>query len=109
MHMQKEEAKTVNLKNGTQSPEAVVAVVHVGLTGLLKQGIPGVLALYDLTNAARIDGGKVTDSQALKILAELSLVNEDGTMHDEVKNVVINSIEGEGMKMHIVSPLQPKP
>lgn len=39
-------------------------------------------------------------------LTKLGLMDEDGTIHDDIKKIVLNSIEGWNLSLKIVSPIK---
>ncbi len=36
---------------------------------------------------------------------ELALVQPDGRVHESIRNIVLSAFEGEGLEMHMVSPV----
>lgn len=96
----------VTLKNGAQIGEPVAKTLYLSLFELLSKDINSAIAVGELANAAKIDDGKVTDKQSVSILFGQNLIEEDGSIHDDVRQFVMNAIEGESFAMHLVDPFQ---
>lgn len=97
--------ETVKLRNGTTETKPLVATVRFAMDRLM-ESTP--IAIYDLTMICRDRSykpfGKIgPDLQALS----LGTMNPDGTMsvHESIRNIVLSSVEGDGMDMQIVDPV----
>jgi hypothetical protein len=66
--------------------------------------MPGILALYDLNEVCK--GKNYTPfGDNLKKLQDLSLLQPDGKPHESIRNVVLSAVQGEGLDMHLGSPV----
>jgi hypothetical protein len=102
--------KTVTLRTGAEEPDATVKVVYSSLRAMMDPNPehntrPGdFLALFDLASKCRNrDYQFFGNNEAL--LVERGLVQPGGRIHDSVRNVVLASVEGEGMEMRLVNPV----
>ena len=97
--------ESVKLHNGAEEASVLVSVVMMSLNSLWDEGLPGVLAVYDLHQLCQN-----RNYQAMHIarLKELNLVSNDGSIHDSIRNIVMSAIQGEGMEMTLSSPIAAK-
>lgn len=94
----------VKLKNGTEEVEPVVKVVMMNLSALWEEGLPGVLAVYDLVERCRDSNYQFFGSNEQK-LKELALVESDGRINNSIRNIVLSAAQGTGREMQIGSPV----
>jgi len=99
---------TVTLKDGSQVAEAVYASTTMNLRDVAEESS---IALNDLVKKCKDANYKFTknpfgDSKA--ILTGHALIGEDQEVHADVRKVVLNSIEGSGLNLKLVSPLKPE-
>ncbi len=92
---------TVRLKNGSEEPNALVAVTMVSLDALL-DGHP--IAAYDLVMMCRDSNYKPFGGNG-KTLRDRALIDESGRVHDSIKNIVLSAAKGDGMSMTFGSPV----
>lgn len=93
----------VTLKDGTQVPRDALNAISRKLNALDSEKI----ALYDLVNKCKTPLFAFVKNPAAKskeILQRLELVDENEAIHDIVKKVVLNSIEGSGFSLRLVDP-----
>ena len=76
----------------------------LSLEGLAEQGLPGMLALYDLAEICK-DSSYKPIRENYKKLQDLSLLQADGKPHDSIRNIVISAVQGEGLEMRLGSPV----
>lgn len=92
---------TVKLRTGEVALTPMVGAVSMSLKSLMQKR---PIALYELVMLCR-DPKHELFGNAGDILKELNLIEGDGRPHDDVRQIVLASTEGEGMDMHLVSPL----
>lgn len=96
----------VKLRTGYEAVKPVLIATKMSIDALLEKGMAGFTALYDLREIAKDSSyiQKVFPSN-LKMLQDLALVDGNGTVHDEIRQVVLALIDGDGIDMKIVNPL----
>jgi hypothetical protein len=93
--------KTVVLKNGAEEVESLVVVCMISLRTLSREA---PLTLYDLAAKCR-DSEYETFGNAEEELKQLGLMEDGGRIHDSIRNIVLSAIEGDGLDMHLTSPI----
>ncbi len=99
---------SVVLKDGSIVSETDLVSVSMALKELYEGEY---LALFDLVKKCRNAGFQIPTSQfgdSKKVLLKHKLVNEDGQVHDDVRKIVLNSIQGSGLELKLVSLLSEK-
>jgi hypothetical protein len=91
----------IKLKNGAEEPKVVVAAVTISLNSIWDSGLKGVLAVYDLSQIARGKGEGVSP-KTIEFLQGYNLVEQNGRLHETIKNVVLSAVDDEG---NLSSPL----
>jgi len=94
----------VTLRDGNQVPDSAVRSTMVAIQGLEKEN---VFALSDLVGICKDPNFVIVKSplgDSGGILKKKALLDEDGKVRDIVKRIVLNSIEGEGVMMHVIDP-----
>lgn len=99
--------KTIMLKSGVEEAESLVTVVMMSLRGLQEEGLPGMLTLYDFAEKCKNPAYKL-EGDAEQKLKGLGLVQQDGKIHQSIKNIVRSASEGEGLEFRLVNPLANK-
>ena len=94
----------VRLKNGSEEPYPIVAVITMSLGDMLDQGLPGVLSAYDLVERCKNSKYQMSEDTE-KDLIKQSLLQRDGQPHSSIRNIVLSSIQGEGLEMKFVDPI----
>lgn len=95
----------VTLKNGAQEPEQVVTATMLSLKGLMRSGVEGILAVYELCEKCH-DSSHVFSRTTGETLKRYSLVDASGRIHDSVRHVVLSAVVGEGLELHLESPIR---
>lgn len=97
--MESQEPEAVTLKNGATEFKPLVAATMLSL-GKLLQDNP--IAFYELTMKARDSKHEFFGNvgSELKLLA---LIQENGNLHDSIRNIVLSVVEGEGAMMRLTS------
>ena len=96
----------VTLKDGYKIQEAALITITNNLEDALKEN---QVAFYDLVEKCkdpsyRFVVNPFADSKA--ILRKYALLDEHDTVHDHIRNVVLNSIEGDGLSIELISPIK---
>lgn len=85
---------TVTLKNGSEEFGPAVIAIHLSLTRVFNED---PMAAYDLVMKCR-DSNYRMFGNAEERLANLSLMQPGGHIHDTVRNVVLSSVSGTAMR-----------
>lgn len=93
----------VLLKNGERVPKSVVVTTMMTIDLLLEED--PVLFVLDLLEKAKNPNLALTPKAKAKLIG-LAMLNHDGTMHSIVRAIILSSVEGEGLDMKIVNPVQ---
>lgn len=96
---------TVILKHG--NIEAHAGMVKVTMLSLhtLFDSLQGVTAFYDLVMKARDRNYKISYGDNEGYLKKVGLLQEDGSIHEAVKEIVLSAAVGDGLEMKLVSPI----
>ena len=94
--------KLAKLRNNTEEVEALVAGTMLTLHSLLKEQ---PVAFYELVMKCR-DIGHSFFGNASEHLRSAGLVDENGGIHDSIKNIVLSAIQGEGFGLYLVNPIR---
>lgn len=62
------------------------------------------LAFYDLAMMCRDKDYQPFGNNG-ELLRTANLIASDDTIHDSIRNIVLSAAEGDGLEMHIVSPI----
>lgn len=94
------------LRDGYEVPQVTVVVTTRNLRAAAQENF---VALFDLAEKCKDARYKFVsnafgDSKA--ILKKWALIDESEKVNDDVRKIVLNSIEGEGLSLKLVSPLQ---
>lgn len=93
--------KALKLKNGSEEAEPLVLTTMMAINRI-QEDMP--IALYDLVMIAR-DCDYQPFGQIGPELIKSRLLEQDGSMHQSIRNIVLSSFEGEGMDLVRVNPL----
>ena len=96
--------ETVTLHTGHSHAKALVAVVTMLLRDMLDKG-EGI-AFYEAVMLARNPNHRLFGNVGEKLTAYGIL--QDGRMRDAVREIIVASVEGEGLSMRLRSPLAPQ-
>ena len=100
--------ETVLLRTGIEEAKPLVNVVMMSLKGISqKEGLPGVLAVYDLAQKCK-NPQYAFFGKAEELLKKYALVQEDGKIHSSIRNIVNAASEGEGLEHRLVNPITGK-
>lgn len=102
------EAKTqeegVTLKNGAEEHHGLVKVLCGLVLPKLMEEDP--ITFYELVMLARDSKHKIFSDVQKKKLQDLNLLEQTGGLHSSTANIVRCAVDGEGLKMRLVNPLQ---
>lgn len=94
----------VTLKDGSQISQQTVASITINIQDANKEN---PTALYDLVEKCKNENYKLTRiCNSEFTLTNHALIDLDKKIHPDVKRVVLNSVEGSGRSLRIVSPLK---
>ena len=93
--------KTVRLKNGTEEGRQLVGALQLIMGGLFDEE---PMAAYELVELCK-DPSHVLFGNAGAELKDRRLLEGDGSVHGSIRNIVLNSVEGEGLDLKLVSPI----
>lgn len=93
--------KVVTLRNGAEEAKPLVTVTMMHLKRIMDEK---PLALYDLVMKYRDREYEFFGSNG-GYLKSLRLVDQDGSIHNSIHNIVLSATDGDGMDMILRSPL----
>lgn len=91
----------LKLKNGGLENTGIIAVVTMSLERLLMEN---GIAFYDLVMKCRDDEYEPFGNSD-DILKAAVLMEQGGTIRQDIKNIVLSSVEGDEGGMHMVDPI----
>lgn len=94
----------VKLRNGTVEPLAIVQVIYGSLRRMFEDGIGGALLAYELAMKCRDPNHQIFGSMGKK-LQDLALIDANGRVNSQIKNVVLSAMKGDGLDMELVNPV----
>ena len=94
----------VTLRNGAQESDATVSGVCLLLNALIEREPDGHTVIFDLREACE-NRGDFVDERSRAILKKLHLVDADGRVPRSIKNIVLSSVDGDRLDIHLVSPV----
>lgn len=95
--------ETVTLRTGHEHAAALVNITTLALRSLMAR-YP--IAFYELVCKCRDRDHKLFGNVA-EVLSPLSLLQPDGRVHGAIREIVLASVEGDGMEMKLRSPIAP--
>lgn len=96
------------LRDGSQVPQVVVVTTSTNLRAATEENY---VALFDLVEKCKDASYQfvVNPFGASKaILKKWALIDGSEKVHEDVRKIVLNSIEGEGLSLKLVNPLKSK-
>ena len=91
----------VKLRTGARVFEVMVTAITISLKELLKANF---VAFYEAVEVARNPGHRLFGNTGT-VLCERGLLQEDGQMHDNIRAIILASVEGESIHLHLVDPV----
>lgn len=98
----KDSIETVQLANGKVEAKPLVLVTMLSLESLLESN---PIAFHELTMKCR-DDEHTFFGNTEEVLKQSALVQEDGKIHQSIKNIVVSAVKGEDLDMMLGSPLR---
>jgi hypothetical protein len=92
----------IRLKNGSEEPQALIAVSMIALKSLIGED---PISFYELVMKARDRNHKVFSQHQTDVLKGLSLMEPSGNLHQSVTNVVLSAVTGDGLSMTLGDPV----
>ena len=93
--------KQVKLNNGYETPEQVAMVLGESLSVLIESD---PIAFYELVETCRKPQHKSIEKY-VESIKRLGLMEDDGTIRDEVRAYVVSAVTGEGIGLILGSPV----
>lgn len=93
---------TIRLKNGADEALPLVSVIYNNLHLMVSEG---GIHFYELVMKCRNRNHQFFGNAQEKLHA-LGFIQADGSIHDSIRNIVLSSVEGDGMNMSLVSPIK---
>lgn len=94
----------LTLKNGAEEDVGTVTSTMMAIERLCEDGLPGFAALYDLVLVCRGHMAGLARASST-VLRAAHLVDDAGTVHSTVRNVVLSSATGEDARLAFGSPV----
>ena len=92
----------IRLKNGSEEPQALIAVCMIALKRLIGED---PISFYELVMKARDPNHRVFSQHQIDVLKELSLMEPSGNLYQTVTNVALSAVTGEGLGMTLGDPV----
>ncbi|MCL1840121.1 hypothetical protein FWF89_04005 [Candidatus Saccharibacteria bacterium] len=96
------ELETVKLKTGKIVPKVTAEAVTASLKALSDEASIAFFELVELCRNANYEIWNDADADTLKAL---SLLQPNGRIHEDIRAVVLASVNGKGLNMKLVSPV----
>ena len=96
--------QTVQLKNGTTCSDILVTSTILSLRLLAEGGIFEYLQLYDLVSKCNNTAYEI-NTPNVEALKELGLLQSNGLLHDDIKNIVLSATRLDGVDIFVDSPV----
>ena len=90
----------VKLKNDAVEPDVLVAAIRVALEEILEKH---PIAFYELVRVCR-NPAHAPFGNAGDILKKFDLMEEGGTIHNSIRNVVLSAVAGDEFHLQLDSP-----
>jgi hypothetical protein len=94
--------KTVELKNGSIETKAATIAVYMRIEELYKTD---PLLFYELVSICRDAKHQIFNDLMIGELKRLSLLQNDGHIHESIRNIVLSSVIGEDLEMVLTNPI----
>ena len=94
------EIKVVKLRNGAEEAAPVVSAVMMSIWQIWKEGLKGMLSIYELNKLCKNSNHKIFSDDYAKLLVSYGLLNEaTHSPHDSICNVVVSAFR-EGKEIY---------
>lgn len=91
----------ITLKNGTKEVKSLVLVVSLVLKSLIEDR---PIALYEFVMKCKDSNHQFFGNNGDYLREHTTFLDNNDKIHDSIKNITLNSIEGEGLDMALVKP-----
>ena len=91
------------LRTGKIVPDAIITTTIIHLKGLLRDGVAGAMMFYDIVTLARDPQYRVFPEN-LRNLKAHGLLDRNGRIHTDVREVILASVVGDGLDMKLRNP-----
>ena len=91
----------ITLKNGAVEASALVKVLTMTLHALMKRN---PILFYELVMKARNPDHKFFGTSEKALIAAGLIQEGGGHLHSSIRNIILSSVEGEGLELRLVSP-----
>jgi hypothetical protein len=99
-------AVSLRLKDGYQVSEGSLTAVKMNLDQLKERHLAALIDLVKKCQDPSHEFLPTPFGDSSEILRDYALLNnDDEIIHEDVRRIVLNSIEGSGQKLKLVSPL----
>lgn len=88
------------LRTGEDVLSLMVAVTVESLRRLMRER---PVDLHEAVEKARNPGHRFWGQSGERLAAD-GLVNSDGTMHEQIRSIILAAVEGEGLQLRLVNP-----
>jgi len=99
----------VTLKNGSTETRLAVVATYANLRRIIKAenyNHTKALALSVLVDHCR-DPQCPIEPEQRECLQQLGLLQQDGTVHTTIKNIIVCAVVGEGFELYLQNPMKP--
>jgi hypothetical protein len=98
-----EETTIMLLKNGSEETESAVKITMLSLKWFMEQPF-GAITVYELVQLCR--GPHELFGNHGDKLKEAGLLQDDGSVHETIRNIVLSAADGEGLELQLVNPVK---
>jgi hypothetical protein len=93
--------QTIKLKNGAEEADMLVRVTTAILASLMEEN---PILFYELVMKAR-DSRHECFGKTGEELRKREFIDQNGRMHDSLRNVIVSAVSGDGLEMTLGSPI----
>jgi hypothetical protein len=94
--------ETVTLKNGSVQFKPLVIGTMITLSHLLEDEPIAFLELVEVCK----DREHQVFGNADQVLKRLAMMEQDGSVHSAIRDIVLCAVEGKDLDIHLVSPIE---
>lgn len=98
--------KVATLKDGSQVAQLALFTTTLNLKAVMQENVIVLSELVEKCKDANYQFVATFGVGSKAILTKHALMNEREEVHDDIQKIVLNSIEGSGLNLRLVSPLQ---
>ena len=94
----------MKLKNGSDECVATIVVTQMIINSMFSEDYLYPMAFWDLARKCQDSNYKIFEVNQ-KVLIDVGLMDSNKNIHQSIKNIVLSSIEGSGLDIHLVNPI----